>query len=215
MRFRLRDRSVVRCRIVDAGGLLSVNVDRDYDVPGLDWATLRTIVDVGAHVGSFTVWAAMRSPRARILAIEPNPETFAFLEQNVRDNGLQERVVAVNAAVGPQSGAGTLELVEHSLGTRIARAGDGKVKVRIQTIPSLLVEAGLTDVDLLKMDCEGMEYDVLGTLSPGQLSRFGVIACEYHPEPGHNVNELDDLLNASGFKVQRPEAALGVLWATH
>ena len=214
MRFRLRDGSVVRCRIVDAGGLLSVSVDRDYDVPGVDWAGLRTIVDLGAHVGTFTVWAAMRAPSARILAVEPNPETFAFLQRNIRDNHLEDRVVAVNAAVGSESGAGTLELVEHSLGTRLAKAGNGTVNVNVQTIPSLLATAGIDAVDLLKIDCEGMEYEVLEALDSDQLSRLDVIACEYHPEPGHSVTELDALLRASGFTVQRPEAPLGVLWAT-
>lgn len=214
MRFRLRDGSVVRCRIVDAGGILSVSVDRDYDVPGVDWGALRTILDVGAHVGAFTVWAAMRSPGARILAVEPNPDTFALLQRNIRDNGLENTVVAVNAAVGSESGAGTLELVEHSLGTRLARAGTGTVSVEVQTIPSLLAAAGMSEVDLVKMDCEGMEYEVFKTLPPGQLSRFDAIACEYHPEPGHTVKEIDELLRASGFRVQHPEAPLGVLWAT-
>ena len=214
MKFRLRGGSVVRCRIVDAGGLLSVNVDRDYDVPGIDWAGLGAIVDIGAHVGTFTVWAASRSPRARILAVEPNPETFAFLERNIRDNGLQDRVVAVNAAVGPESGVATLELVEHSLGTRLARAGTGTVAVNVETIPSLLAAAGMRDVDVLKIDCEGMEYEVFAALDSDQLSRLAVIACEYHPEPGHSVAELDALLRSSGFKVQRPAAPLGVLWAT-
>jgi FkbM family methyltransferase len=189
-------------------------VDRDYDVPGVDWEALHTIVDVGAHVGTFTVWASLRSPRAHILAVEPNPETFAFLERNIRDNGLQDRVIAVNAAVGTEPGTGTLELVEHSLGTRLARTGNGTVKVKVQTIPSLLVAAGMGDVDLLKVDCEGMEYEVFEAFDSEQLSRLDVIACEYHPEPGHTVKELDDLLRASGFKVQRPDAPLGVLWAT-
>ena len=214
MRFRLRDGSVVRCRIVDAGGLLSVNVDRDYYVPCVDWGALRTIVDIGAHVGAFTVWAALRSPRARIVAVEPNPQTFAFLERNIRDNGLQERVITVNAAVGAESGAGTLELVEHSLGTRLARDGVGSVKVDVQTLPSLLQKAELVDVDMLKIDCEGMEYDVFGRLPSAQLSRFGVIACEFHPDPDHTVKELDTVLGSSGFKVDRPDAPLGVLWAT-
>jgi FkbM family methyltransferase len=214
MRFRLRGGSVVTCRIVDAGGLLSVNVDRDYEVPGVDWDGLKAIVDIGAHVGTFTVWAAARSPRARILAVEPNPETFAFLEKNIRDNGLQDRVIAVNAAVGAEPGAATLELVEHSLGTRLARGGAGTVAVTVQTVPSLLAGAGMREVDLLKIDCEGMEYEVFEALDSDQLSRLAAIACEYHPEPGHSVADLDALLRTSGFKVQRPDAPLGVLWAT-
>jgi FkbM family methyltransferase len=214
MRFRMRDGSVVRCRIVDAGGLLSVSVDRDYEVPGVDWKAVRSIVDIGAHVGSFTVWSALRSPQARILAVEPNPETFALLERNILDNGLRDRVVAINAAVGSESGTGSLELVEHSLGTRLAPKGSGGVTVSVQTLPLLLAAAGMGDVDLLKIDCEGMEYAVFEDLDLLSLQRLKVIACEYHPEPGHSVSELDALLGTAGFRIQRPDAPLGVLWAT-
>jgi len=214
MRFHMRDGSLIRCRIVDAGGLLSVNVDRDYDVSGLRWDQLRAIVDIGAHVGTFTVWAALRAPHARVLAVEPNPGTFELLQRNIRDNGLQQRVVAVNAAVGAVAGSGMLELVEHSLGTRVASAGRGTVSVEVRTVESLLANAGLTDVDLFKIDCEGMEYEVFEAMDSGQLARLKVIACEYHPVPGHNASELDDRFRGAGFKVDRPAQSLGVLWAT-
>ena len=214
MGFRMRGGGLVRCRIVDAGGLLSVNVDREYDIPGFDWASTHTIVDIGAHVGTFTVWAAMRAPGARVLAVEPNPETFPLLERNIRDNGLHGRVTAIHAAVGAAPGTGTLELVEHSLGTRLARTDDGAIKVRIETVPALLAQAAMDDVDLLKIDCEGMEYEALAAMGPGQLSQVKVVACEYHPEPDHDVTELDSILAAAGFRVQRPDGPFGILWAT-
>src|SRR5437588_2561781 len=214
MGFRMRGGGLVRCRIVDAGGLLSVNVDREYDIPGFDWASTHTIVDIGAHVGTFTVWAAMRAPGARVLAVEPNPETFPLLERNIRDNGLHGRVTAIHAAVGAAPGTGTLELVEHSLGTRLARTDDGAIKVRIETVPALLAQAAMDDVDLLKIDCEGMEYEVFESIDSQQLLRLGAIACEYHPRPGRKVDQLDALFKSAGFNVQRPDAALGVLWAT-
>lgn len=215
MRFRMRDGSRISCRVADSGGLLSVHVDGDYEVPGLDWTSLKTVLDVGAHVGTFTVWAARRAPQARFIAVEPNPETYALLARNIRDNHLEERVTAVNAAVAGEVGRGTLELVEHSLGTRLARtAAPGRVSVDTVTIESLLASSGMENVDMLKIDCEGMEYEVFGTMPPQQLSRIGLVACEYHPEPGHDVAELDALLERAGFHVQRPQLPLGVLWAT-
>jgi FkbM family methyltransferase len=214
MRFQMRDGASVRSRVVDGGGLLSVYVDRDYDVPGLEWASMRTIVDIGAHVGTFTIWAAIRSPSARLLAVEPNPETFALLLENIRDNGLEDRVTAVNSAVGPESGTGSLELVEHSLGTRLARTTGRGPQVTVLTLPTLLRDAGLTDVDMLKVDCEGMEYSVFGMTGPQGLRSIGAVACEYHPEPGHHIGELDALFATAGFGVHRPNAPLGVLWAT-
>ncbi len=214
MGFRMRDGSRVRCRIVDGGGLLSVHVDRDYDVPTIDWEALRTIVDVGAHVGSFTVWAARRAARARCLAIEPNPETFALLVRNIHDNGLQDRVTAVNAGVAGRSGMATLQLLEHSLGTRLGRPGDSTVSVNIGPLQTYIKDAQMQSVDLLKIDCEGMEYEALAAMDRNDLRQINVVACEYHPEPGHDVAELDGILAAAGFSVERQDAPLGILWAT-
>ncbi len=213
MRFRMRDGAHMGCRIVDSGALLSVHVDRDYDIPGLDWSKARTIVDVGAHVGSFTVWAALRSPSARLLAVEPNPETFRFLLQNLRDNGLQDRVRAINAAVGATSGVASLELTEHSLGTRLARSGEGPVRVKVMQMEQLLKEAGMDEVDVLKMDCEGMEFEVFGAMSPNRLRLIKAITCEYHPEPGHDPDQLDAILQGGGFTVHRRDAPLGIITA--
>jgi FkbM family methyltransferase len=213
----MRDGSRVRCRILDSGGLLSVHVDRDYDVPGFDWPAARTIVDIGAHVGSFTVWAARRSPRARMLAVEPNPGTFELLVRNVRENGLEDRVTAVQAAIGTKPGTSGLQFVEHSLGTRLARGGAigaGHITVEVRTLSRLLADAGMDEVDLLKVDCEGMEYEVLEAVGAQGLRNIRVLACEYHPEPGRDASELDRLLGSAGYKVQRPDAPLGVLWAT-
>lgn len=214
MVFRMHDGSRIRARIVGAGGLLSVHVDRDYDVPGVEWSGARTIVDIGAHVGSFTVWAALRSPQARLLAVEPNPDTFSLLRQNIVDNGLQQRVTAILAAVGDKPGTGRLELLEHSLGTRLASGRGGPDGVRVQTMVGLLAEAAINDVDVLKMDCEGMEYAVFEALPREWLQSIKVLACEYHPVPGRSILDLEAVLRSHGFRVQRPNARLGVIWAS-
>ena len=104
----MRDGSRLQSRIVDSGGLLSVHVDRDYDVPGIDWTKVRTIVDIGSHVGSLCVWAGLRAPNAQVLAVEPNPETFELLIRNINRNGLQSRVHAINVAVADKPGTAYL-----------------------------------------------------------------------------------------------------------
>jgi FkbM family methyltransferase len=214
IRYRMRDGSRVSCRLMDSGGPLSIWVDGDYDLPVVDWSGASMIVDIGAHVGSFTVWAARRAPHARILAVEPNIETFALLQRNIRDNGLQDRVSAVNAAVGPAAGTMGLEFMEHSLGTRLSADGPGKVMVRVDTLSALLGEAGIDGADMLKMDCEGMEYDVIEGTGADRLRSIGALACEYHREPGRDVTTIDRVLTAAGFRVTRPDAPRAVLWAT-
>jgi FkbM family methyltransferase len=202
----------VRCRIADSGSLLSVHVDRDYDVPGFDWKRARSIVDVGANVGSFTVWAANRAPGARFVAVEPNPRTYGFLRQNVLENGLQDRVKVLNVAVGTEPGWAGLELVDHPLGTRLARNGVGDLAVEVRTIERLLLDAGMRQVDMLKIDCEGMEYDLFKSMEERALRSVRAVACEYHDEPGHDVRELEAALSSSGFAISRSDGSTGIIW---
>jgi FkbM family methyltransferase len=180
----------------------------------MKWASARTIVDVGAHVGSFTVWAGRRAPKARILAIEPNPATFRLLMHNIQENHLEGRAMAINAAVSDFTGAGGLTIGDHSLGARLARGTQSEIPVDVQTLDVLLSSAGIVQVDMLKMDCEGMEFAILNSIERRWLDRIQVLACEYHPDPDHDVVELETVLHDAGFATRRPAQLLGILWAT-
>jgi hypothetical protein len=59
-----------------------------------------------------------------------------------------------------------------------------------------------------------MEYELFASVTDADLAGVGVIACEYHPVAGHDVAEIERRLEAAGFRVRRPPADLGVLWAT-
>jgi precorrin-6B methylase 2 len=62
------------------------------------------VVDVGAHVGYFTLLAArLCGPNGRVFAFEPHPDNFRLLERNIRENGA-ENVTAVRKAVADRAG---------------------------------------------------------------------------------------------------------------
>src|SRR5207249_284305 len=118
----------------------------------------RLIVDVGAGIGDFTALAASAFPAAQILALEPNPQSFAVLERNVRRNRLSNvdaRCIAV----------GTREFYElgEAWWSATATAYAGR-SIRTVTASPLRELIGDRDVDLLKIDCEGAELDVLDSL---------------------------------------------------
>src|SRR5919106_6523451 len=86
-------------RVIDATGTLpgtlaEVFVRRRYG----SVARFRTIVDVGANVGSFAVYAAQSSPEARIFCYEPEQRNFSLLRENLHINGLEGRVAACRCA---------------------------------------------------------------------------------------------------------------------
>src|SRR5437879_4246543 len=76
-----------------------------------------TVVDVGAHMGVFTVYAAMRNPHGRVLAIEPAPYNLELLRKNINANRLMQ-VEVINCAVSSRAGEGQLSFRgDHALYT--------------------------------------------------------------------------------------------------
>jgi FkbM family methyltransferase len=216
MTFRMSDGSRIRCRLQDAGDLLSVYVEADYGRMTLPWADMRTIVDIGSTVGSFTVWAAQLSPTARFIAVEPNPDVYPFLVANVRLNDLTVRATTVEAALGAVSGWGVIENVgAFSTLIRVVPYESGKgPTVRLLTLERLFQDAAIQRCDLLKIDCEGAEYDILLTAPESVLERVGTVVCEYHPTTHHDPVELTERLTKFGFRVERDKTPLGFLLAT-
>jgi FkbM family methyltransferase len=120
-------------------------------------------VDIGANVGLFSLYIAATAPAARILAIEPEPGNFARLAFNIAANpGLPVTPLAL--ALGDTEGTAEIVLNERDRGgTRLAAGGaSGRgIAVRCRPLLAVVSEAGVTDIDALKIDVEGAEDIVL------------------------------------------------------
>lgn len=211
-------------RVVDGTGTLpgtlaEVFVRRRYG----SLEGLRTIVDVGANVGSFALYAAQSCPEARILCYEPEEENFSFLAHNLRINGLGGRVAAFQCAVGANSGHRTLAAVGVSQVNAFDYLRDGvranHQVVACTTLRDIRTEHRLERLDLLKMNCEGAEYEILDACSPGDYDGIMNIRLEYHNVDAANRNgdSLRRYLEARGYRIERFTRRLtdsGYIWAT-
>lgn len=214
LRFRVRTR-------MDAWVLKETCLDRDYERGAHlepDW----TIVDVGAAMGDFTVHAARLCPRGTVYAFEPLPESFARLEDHVRINGVTNVKASAEAIAGEN---GTLALYTVTgLSGQHRTAGDGSaaaaaaITVPASTLGSAFERHGIARCDLLKIDCEGAEFEILLGLAPAVFARVARIVLEYHDHvTAHTHEELARVLEEHGFHVTtRPNPAwreLGFLYA--
>ena len=128
----------------------------------------RSIVDVGANIGTTIVPAVGRLGFAAGFAIEPEPENLRLLRANLVVNGLDDVVQVLPVAASNREGRGELVLRPLSGGKhRLARAGTvrepGMLDVALATLDSL-VESGRLDpetVGLLWLDVQGHELEVL------------------------------------------------------
>lgn len=118
------------------------------------------VFDVGANIGLYSISMARRA--GRVLCFEPNPVSFAAVEEHIALNRVSN-VSAFQCALGAKPGE--LELGDPSdgdLGKFSLRAqDDGGVMVPVRTVDEVVESEGLTRLDLMKVDVEGFEPPVL------------------------------------------------------
>lgn len=136
------------------------------------------ILDIGANVGSFSIWAYHRWPRSSILAYEPHPQTFEMLESNVRTLGSVE---CVNAAVFP-SRSDTVEFFSRYPGDGEAGVAEC-MKMTFASMPEdkrfdvpVVQPKDLPCADIIKLDVEGAEADIVRNMD---LSKVSLILLEF------------------------------------
>ncbi|MSV35634.1 MAG: FkbM family methyltransferase [Bryobacterales bacterium] len=171
-------------------------------------------VDVGAHVGTYSLKAAKAvGQQGRIIAIEPNPVTAAHLRQGIAASG-RNNVTVVEAAAGDRRSrlklfaAADANTGMASFATGNARRSSGpyeerSVEVDVLPLDEMLPPLTLPRLDVLKVDAEGAETMVLrGAAS--SINRFHpVIVVETIDlqlrELHSSVQELEDLLHSYGY----------------
>jgi len=135
-----------------------------YDVEGYE--SFKCVCDVGAHIGLFTLRISKQASNSKIIAIEPNPINFKFLVKNISINGLEDRVHALNVAVGKRKERAVLYLSKVSRGDSSMKrwhdtGTDGVLIVDVIPLDDVLFKLEMGVCDLIKIDVEGMESEVL------------------------------------------------------
>jgi len=166
------------------------------------------IVDAGANIGAFTLYALHSAPNANVIAIEPAPDSCARIRSMLRSNAPEARVTLHEAALGESFGETTIQL---DVGSQFRRTGGTGHAVSMLPLDSV-IPADAT-VDLLKIDIEGAEYGVLKSIAPSTLRRIRRIILEFHPQA--SPSSALDPLKANGFSVTRFQedgAGYGLAW---
>jgi FkbM family methyltransferase len=162
-----------------------------------------TILDIGAGIGEFAIQAAAACPDCKVIGFEPFPQSCDYFRKNISINSLAN-VTAVSAAVSSKPGALVMDVSSGNplqFKTQSGRSSENAVET-IQLI-NYLDNNAITSVDLLKLDCEGGEFDILLPLSESELSRIKRIVMEYHDGlTQHNHSEITQKLKKAGFSVE-------------
>jgi FkbM family methyltransferase len=172
------------------------------------------VIDVGAHIGAFSIYASRVMPKAKVFSFEPFPDNYELLTANIKLNGCSN-ITAFNQAISNIEGiqefyfSDSKDFVTMSLHNdrvkQLFNVEPRRIYVKTRTIEQFIQEKNIKLIDFLKLDCEGAEYNILFYCSDNLLSRIKRISMEYHTGMYDgkfmNCQLMKDFLESKGFIV--------------
>jgi len=173
----------------------------------------KVVIDVGAYFGESSVYFALQGAK-KVIALEPDDLAYKIALKNIRENGLESKIILLNKAVSPTSRIVTYYRTSSAATSstdyeQMRRKGEviEKKQVEAVTLDEIVDKEG--EIGLIKMDCEGCEYSVLNSFS--RFDKVEQIILEYH----NGLQNLPDLLKSHNFsvKIKKERDGLGFLRA--
>jgi FkbM family methyltransferase len=164
------------------------------------------VLDIGANVGYFSLFALHKNPKVLVLSYEPVPHNFALMRKYKEEN-LSRIWHIFNMAV-----SGTEESIHLNYDPADSFTTDASIfntynhkntiEVKCTTLEKIFSENKLSRVDLLKLDCEGSEYSILYSSADAVLQKISCMAVETHQGTGkdENLPSMENFLKLKGFK---------------
>lgn len=162
------------------------------------------ILDIGANIGIFSIFASKYAKNGKIYSFEPTPLTFKILNDNIELNNATN-VKPLEIAIASKENIIDFYINETYSNTNsiFEEKWKKKIKVNATTLDKIIKKNNLKKIDFLKMDCEGSEYDILFNCSDEILNIVNKISMEYHKlSDVYNQNTLKKFLENKGFKVK-------------
>lgn len=209
----------LKCRIkegFDLGHVLEIFETNTYLQNLKDFI----VIDIGASTADSSVYFAMKGAK-KVYGVEPMKESFDIATYNVNINNLESKVHLINAALSNKTGKVELTVSSqnpnaNSLNPTETVKTSGIIYDSIRVVETISLreiysQFNLTRIDLLKMDCEGCEYEVLQNIEQEILSSIDNIVLEFHD----GIKFLPDFLEKNGYNVRyyRP-VGIGILKAS-
>ena len=163
-----------------------------------------TVVDIGAHIGYFTIYAAKKANKGKILSFEPSRESFKVLKNNLKINNIQN-VNVENIGVRNESGTSTLYVDEdNEIGNSMFSNDKNLIKenVQVTSITEIIKKYNIKSIDLLKLDCEGAEYEIILKLPINILNKIKKISMEVHKIDNFDIKDIEKFLAENNFQVK-------------
>ncbi len=216
--YRFRNGLAIKTREpADTDTIFDILIRKDYGEAPKNGV----VIDIGANMGSYALFAAWNSPDARVYAFEPDPTNYALMRENIAMNGLADRVIVSDVAVTGKRERREFFVHGGPHGSMYRNdnnplwTGSGEaIDVECWSLDEVFKKYGIAHCDVLKLDCEGSEFEIFEATSEESFKKINRIRMEYHYLPGRtdNVNDLILFFRQKGFAVEHHEPSHSLLW---
>jgi FkbM family methyltransferase len=180
---------------ISNGDIEGIFVDKIYQ-----WLPIKnkTVVDIVANIGDSAIYFALFGA-TKIICIEPFPKNYELAKKNIRLNNFSKNISIIQAGCSDKRNKITIDPEYQSSGSSVLKDFNSGINLPIMSLENILDEYNITsDVStVLKMDCEGCEYETIHSARKNILQKFSHIMIEYH----YGYKNLKEKLEECGFVV--------------
>lgn len=176
---------------------------KSYSRPWYELNENDTAVDIGAHIGVFTLYAAANVPKGKVFAYEPIYGNFSLLKKNVKQNRLTNVKIFNKAVTSNGRKIKIYVSPSNSGGHSIYPVDHNKIaEVESVTLENLMKQNRISKINFLKLDVEGAEFDIILKTPKNVFKKIDKIVMEYHDFTAkeNNHKEIVSFLAECGFK---------------
>lgn len=180
-----------------------MNTDTNYDFSNIDFEPDDVVIDIGANIGIVSIYLAKRYPFIKIYSYEPVKLNYENLKRNIVENKIPEGIItaerfAVNGTGEPVNIASCIgnsggSMVIDGYGSGYIQKNEDK-NIPAITLKEIIEKHGIKKVKLLKIDCEGAEYDIFNNTPAEYLGMIENLRGEFHEDysktKGKNITKL-------------------------
>jgi FkbM family methyltransferase len=149
------------------------------------------VIDIGANIGAFSLYAAYHG--ATVYAIEPEPHNLEALKQNIKLNNKEDSVYVCPYAISDYKG--TAVISDEGGGATIVDDGIFGAEVEVMPLDMFFDLYHIKEVDVLKIDVEGAEPEIILGASKETLQKCKYITMEFDIRTGNRLGEMTQKLS--------------------
>ena len=192
----------IRVNSTDLMALTHVWLVQEYHHDSFNIKTNDIIIDVGAHIGLFALYASQFCKHGQIFCYEPIEENYDLLLENIKLNNIKN-IIPFNLAVSDKNSKIKIYLNSDESGHSIFLNNEKSVMVNSTTLENIFTENNIDNCNFLKLDCEGAEYQIMESLNPIFFGKISKTIIEYHLADTNPdlLKNLTKKLESHNFKI--------------